>query len=183
MTWTKTSLLPRILWPYAALLACGTDPGDVGSGTDASDTASVSATDATSSATLTETGPQTGEGTSAASSSDTTDAGSAGTSAASSSETTDAGSEGTSAASSSSDGSGGETTGTPVENCGECGPDEGCVGEVAFGIEYYCVPWPEDCGVEFNCACAGEYCVDPFTECFNLPDPPQRAINCECPNC
>lgn len=181
MIWTKT-LLSRILWPCAALLACGTDPGDVGSGTDASDTASASATAATSSATLTETGPQTGEGTSAASSSDTTDASAEGTSAASSSDTTGAGSDGTSAASS-SDGSGGETTGTPVADCSECGPDEGCVAEVAFGTEYYCVPWPEDCGVEFDCACASEYCVDPFTACFDLPDPPQRAISCECPVC
>lgn len=182
MTWTKTSLLSRILWPCAAVLACGTDPGDVGSGTDASDTASASATATTSSATLTETATQTAEGTSAATSSDTTDANEEGTSAASSSDTTGAGSEGTSAASS-SEGSGGETTGTPVADCSECGPDEGCVGEVAFGTEYYCVPWPADCGAEFDCACAGEYCVEPFTACFDLPDPPQRAISCECPAC
>jgi hypothetical protein len=46
------------------------------------------------------------------------------------------------------------------------------------------VPWPDSCdGIEFDCECASEYCVDPFTVCQDFPDPPQRAIACECPNC
>lgn len=182
MTWTKTTLLSCALSPCALLLACGTDPGDVGSGTDASATAAEDSSSSATSIVTAETGTQTDEGTSAGSSSDTHDGSSEGTSAASSSGTNDESSEGTSAASS-SEGSGGETTGTPVADCSECGPDEGCVAEVAFGTEYFCVPWPANCGVEFDCACAGEYCVDPFTACFDLPDPPQRAISCECPNC
>ncbi|MBK8719171.1 MAG: hypothetical protein IPN32_31340 [Deltaproteobacteria bacterium] len=85
-------------------------------------------------------------------------------------------------ASSSGDGDSG-TTGTAVADCSECGPDQGCVGEVAFGVEYFCVPWPADCDAEFDCACAAEYCVDPFTACVDLPDPPQRTIHCECVTC
>lgn len=78
---------------------------------------------------------------------------------------------------------GSSESGTQVADCSECGPDEGCVAETAFTIEYFCVPIPEACGMEFDCACASEYCVEPFTLCTDFPDPPQRAIACECITC
>jgi hypothetical protein len=71
-----------------------------------------------------------------------------------------------------------------VTDCSECGPDEGCVAEVSKMIQYFCVPMPPECGIEFTCDCASDdYCLDPFSFCVDPPDPPQRQINCECINC
>ena len=163
--------------------ACATDPGDVGSGSlsgsaegnDTNGGTQASATDDDGGSTG---GTSNGTGNSSSvsateSEGGPTDGGPTGSDSATS--TDDAGS---------SDGTGSGETGTMVADCSECGPDEGCVAEVAFVTEYFCVPIPEDCpGIEFNCACGSEYCVDPFTICQDLPDPPQRQINCECPNC
>lgn len=182
MTWTKTTLrcLPLSLF---ALAACATDPGDVGSGPDdggdtsASDTMPTGSTVQPTDPTGTDPGTEGSASTGTASETATQS-----TSAGSSSDATDDGSE-TTSEDASSDGSGGTTTGAPVTDCSECGPDEGCVVESAFVTETFCVPWPQACGAEFDCACAGEYCEDPFTVCLDFPDPPQRAIRCECPAC
>lgn len=175
MTSTKTTVLS-----FALLLACATDPGDVGSSSNATtgaDGGGSSMGTATSSAA----GTQTDGGTSTSASGDPgTDSDPASSSSAT--QASESGSEASSTASSSGDGDSG-TTGTAVADCSECGPDQGCVGEVAFGVEYFCVPWPADCDAEFDCACAAEYCVDPFTACVDLPDPPQRTIHCECISC
>ena len=174
-------------------LACSTDPGDVGSESatlsgSAEGQDSASADDGASEMDDDD-GGSTGPSASASDSAsdDATETGSPteGDDSASASETN--GSESGSPTSDDGEDSGSASesgeSGTMVADCSECGPDEGCVAEVAFATEYFCVPIPEACGVEFTCDCASEFCVEPFTACYDLPDPPQRQIVCECPAC
>jgi hypothetical protein len=181
--------IPRTIFVSILFVACTTDPGDVGSG---SATLSGSA-EAGDSADDGAEAPGDDDDDGASSDGDggtQTEAGSSDDGVTSEPGTSDdgpdPGSEGSDGAGSSSAGGtsgGGGESGTMVADCSECGPDEGCVAEVAFATEYFCVPIPDACGLEFDCACASEYCVDPFTICTDFPDPPQRAIACECPNC
>jgi hypothetical protein len=163
-------------------LACESDPGDVGSGTEESD--SNGGTDSSGggdSQSATTANDDDDDSVSTTDPSGTTEGG--GTTAVTTSDD-GPGTEGTTAndeAASTEDA--GTETGTMVESCADCGPNEGCVAEVAFAIEYFCVPWPETCEHEFDCACASQFCTDPFTICTDFPDPPQTAIACECPTC
>lgn len=180
--------IPRIgLASTLLLAACTTDPGDVGSGSD-----DAAETHGTSGSTTDGGGSQSSatasddDGESAGSTTPTEGSDGHGETVDPSATDDAPGTEDTGAtddaASSTDDGIG--ETGTMVASCADCGPDEGCVAEVAFATEYFCVPWPDTCaGHEFNCACASQFCVDPFTVCQDLPDPPQRAIACECPTC
>jgi hypothetical protein len=166
-------------------LACPTDPGDVGSES-ASNSGSAEGDDAADDVADDDDGGSTGSATGSASATQSDDAASTDGEDGSSAVTlTDDGApqpESSGGTGSSGDDASSES-GTMVADCSECGPDEGCVAEVAFGTEYFCVPIPDACGVDFNCECAGDYCMEPFTLCQDLPDPPQRQIACECITC
>ena len=167
-------------------LACPTDPGDVGSES-ASNSGSAEGDEAADDDVADDGDDDDGSSNSnSASASQSDDAASTdGEDGSSSLTLTDDGAplpESSGGSGSSGDDASSES-GTMVADCSECGPDEGCVAEVAFGTEYFCVPIPDACGVDFNCECAGDYCMEPFTLCQDLPDPPQRQIACECITC
>jgi hypothetical protein len=175
-------------FPLLIALACPTDPGDVGSES-VSNSGSAEGDEAADDDVgddVADDGDDDDGGTSNSASSTGGDDGASsdGDEGSSAVTLTDDGAPQTESTGGSSGDDGSSESGTMVTDCSECGPDEGCMVEVSKMIQYFCVPIPADCGIEFTCDCASDdYCLDPFSFCVDPPDPPQRQINCECINC
>ena len=166
-------------------LACPTDPGDVGSESVSNSGSAEGDEAADDDVADDDDGGSTSNASNSDSATQSDDGGSTDGEDGSSAVTlTDDGAPESSGGPESSGDDGSSETGTMVTDCSECGPDEGCMVEVSKMIEYFCVPIPPECGIEFTCECAADdYCLDPFSACVDPPDPPQRQINCECINC
>ena len=73
--------------------------------------------------------------------------------------------------------------GIPVDDCSQCDVGYGCVTNVAFTTESFCVIPPSSCGGDpLNCTCGAELCVDPFVSCVDVNES-AGFIACECPSC
>lgn len=172
------------------LLACDTDPGDVGESAGGTSTQGQPTTSDTTSASGS--GPVGTSGTSGTtadpSMSGTTDApgtqGTATTTEATDTTTTDPGtSEGSTGsetdASTSTGGSG--TGGTQVDDCSECEDGDVCVRYVALTSESFCFPMPAECESGIDCGCGASFCNELYDTCIEPAE--DDTLHCECSIC
>lgn len=192
MTYASKTTLGLAISCSLFVLACDTDPGDVGesaegsgssdstpgtsgpaSSTGGSDSATTSGTPTTADPSMSGTtdAPSTGATSSTAGS---TGPGSTG------SDTQDESTGGTDTENSTGTGGSG-AGGTQVDDCSECDDGDVCVRYVALVAESFCFPMPDACEDGLDCACGATFCNALYDLCIEPSE--IDTLNCECSVC
>jgi len=190
MTYASKTLQSFAISCSLIVIACDTDPGDVGES--AETTAASDSMSATSEPTASSTGaptttsgvPTTGDpsmsGTTATATTDgmstTGDPGSSSTGSDTQGES-DTGSDATTSTGTGDSGTGG----TQVDDCSECEAGDVCVRYVAFVAESFCFPMPDACEDGIDCACGADFCNVLYDQCIEPAE--DNTLNCECSSC